>query len=401
MMNCSNSRFDSVDIRKFSYKNNKHEWVHFPYRSGLSVNFTQVPNLAAVPQNQLRLLIFKVMWNAENLETLTFEEQQTAKVYSKYPSIAIKYYHSPEFAKRLQLSFSSLNGYQKCIEMFEGWGITVHHQQEAELPYSQTPFSQSMQSQSQLSYSPALSQTYLNTHRNDINQGRDIAQYSHSQNYYPQRTATINSYPMPPPNPSNYGAHSTHFFQSPQTQYAQISTLETSLSSNPIFIPAPVRSSNVEEGRASYTLKTPPAGVEGSLKSIINTSSTKVAVCEQLVNQSGDVESGTVSTNIANSVCKNSQKGISTMVIEPPASVSTCENQSGFCTALGVNHSDEENENVTLVNTDVNDSVMPKTQGETLLNDFTDDQLCDYISKKLKEKSFIQLVSISPVFSIF
>ncbi|KAH3670504.1 hypothetical protein OGAPHI_001019, partial [Ogataea philodendri] len=93
-----------------------------------------------------------IMWKAEVLERLVFDENQMIKAYTKFPSIALKYYPNARYCKKLQLGFSSHEDFDQCVRLLETHNIPTQTQEKgasqlrSQVDFgSQMPFSQSSQ----------------------------------------------------------------------------------------------------------------------------------------------------------------------------------------------------------------------------------------------------------------
>ncbi|KAG7858304.1 hypothetical protein KL919_003562 [Ogataea angusta] len=126
------SLYTSISFRKFSYISDQNHWIHFPYRSDLSLNVGHKSGSKKTQEPGDDLLI-KIMWKAEVLERLAFDEHQMVKAYAKYPSIALKYYPNARYCKKLQLGFASHDEFNKCLQVLESHGIPTQQQDKARL----------------------------------------------------------------------------------------------------------------------------------------------------------------------------------------------------------------------------------------------------------------------------
>ncbi|KAG7919753.1 hypothetical protein KL905_003618 [Ogataea polymorpha] len=150
------SLYTSISFRKFSYISDQNQWIHFPYRSDLSLNVGQKSGSKKSQEPGDDMLI-KVMWKAEVLERLLFDEHQMVKAYAKFPSIALKYYPNARYCKKFQLGFASHDEFNKCIEVLESHGIPTHQQEKARFRGSQ--MQSQMQSQIDFGSQVAFSQS--------------------------------------------------------------------------------------------------------------------------------------------------------------------------------------------------------------------------------------------------
>ncbi|KAG7695503.1 hypothetical protein KL930_003500 [Ogataea haglerorum] len=150
------SLYTSISFRKFSYISDQNHWIHFPYRSDLSLNVGQKSGSKKTQEPGDDLLI-KIMWKAEVLERLVFDEHQMVKAYAKYPSIALKYYPNARYCKKLQLGFASHDEFSKCIQVLDSHGIPTQQQEKARFLGSQ--IQSQMQSQIDFGSQMAFSQS--------------------------------------------------------------------------------------------------------------------------------------------------------------------------------------------------------------------------------------------------
>ncbi|GMG21214.1 unnamed protein product [Ambrosiozyma monospora] len=72
-------------------------------------------------------LIVKVNWKADDLERLSFASDEKCKVYSQYPSIAVKYYPvgSGSCQKKFQIGFFTRDSFDRCIDSFRSYRATI------------------------------------------------------------------------------------------------------------------------------------------------------------------------------------------------------------------------------------------------------------------------------------
>ncbi|GMF04748.1 unnamed protein product [Ambrosiozyma monospora] len=93
-------------------------------------------------------MIVKVNWKADDLERLSFASNEKCKVYSQYPSIAVKYYPvgSGSCKKKFQIGFSTRGSFDRCIDAFRSYRVTIidnDSKREEPVPDSQIDDSQS------------------------------------------------------------------------------------------------------------------------------------------------------------------------------------------------------------------------------------------------------------------